>query len=116
MADVERESEGMTVKCEIIMDDFNIDSNKHRLHCTGGTILSLYDEHTCVELRLTDKKLIELRDHLNWIIKFDKLEERNDQEKRIPHDLTPYYSPKLQNLQEYLILEDIYDGIGLNKG
>lgn len=66
----------MTVKCEITMDDFNIDSNKHMLHCTGGTILSLYDEHTCVELRLTKEKLIELHDHLNWIIRFDRLEEK----------------------------------------
>jgi len=63
----------MTVRCEVTMDDFNIDSNKHMLHCTGGTILSLYDEHTCVELRLTDEKLMELRDHLDWIIKFDRL-------------------------------------------
>lgn len=64
----------MTVKCEITMEDVTIDSNKHQLHCKGGTILSLYDYHTLVSIKLTDEKLIELRDHLNWIIKFDKLE------------------------------------------
>lgn len=61
----------------IELNDVEITSNHEMLHCDGGTIIYLVGKRDAeVKIYLANEHIVKLRDKLNGIIKWKKLEEK----------------------------------------